>query len=600
MIGTAARSRPLSLAAFDPLLVAIVAFAIRMAHAAFVAQTPLFEGRIIDAHVYWTFAEHLAATGDLGGSFYQPPLYPVLLALLFRAGLTSAWSIAITQSALGAATAALMTVAGHRLAERGSARVVGLATGLATAAYGPLVLFDVEVLPPSIALFLFACALVLALRSVPLGALDAGIGLSLGTAVTGWPLMVLLAPGLCALRVRRLATRRDVARLVLLTFLCAPAPILLTARHNAQHEGQGVLISYNSGINLWLGNNPRWRDTWRARPGAAFEQELERPDREGATRPGERSSYFVQRVMHEVAARPGAAAARTAEKFYYVWHGREIRRNEDIVLLRETSPVLAALLWEAALMFPFGLLAPLAWLAIWRRRREGDIRILACSMLAYAAVLATFFVASRYRLPLVLLLLPLAVAEARALISSRKRALGRSLPLLASVVALNWPNEFTQSFAADAAERGILYAQAWRNQGRPERAAALSASLVERFPRDANVQMLRAETLVAQGRCDVARRHLRNVTELAPRASTPWVMLGTCLDELGDPQGAERAFATALSLHPYHPLALKRAGYLYARHGRTREARSLFERFVRSGYRDPEIDERLHQLSQTP
>jgi predicted Zn-dependent protease len=209
--------------------------------------------------------------------------------------------------------------------------------------------------------------------------------------------------------------------------------------------------------------------------------------------------------------------------------------------------------------------------------------------LSYAAVLATFFVASRYRLPLVLLLLPYAGDEVLRLIGLGRHFLRAATPALAGMVMLNLPNSFTSSLAADAAEVGLLHAQAFRNQGNLERADELSTGLVERFPNDTNVRMLRAELLVAAGRCDLAISNLERATTLAPRAATPWVMLGSCFDDTGDPARAERAFATALSLHPFHHAGLKRAAFLYLRRGRKLEATALMQRFEAAGYDDPEV-----------
>jgi hypothetical protein len=76
------------------------------------------------------------------------------------------------------------------------------------------------------------------------------------------------------LRARRLPKGRPRALCIGLALAFALPPVALTARHNATHNGGGILVSYNTGINLWLGNNPNWRDTWRARPGARFEPEL--------------------------------------------------------------------------------------------------------------------------------------------------------------------------------------------------------------------------------------------------------------------------------------------------------------------------------------
>jgi uncharacterized protein (TIGR02996 family) len=114
--------------------------------------------------------------------------------------------------------------------------------------------------------------------------------------------------------------------------------------------------------------------------------------------------------------------------------------------------------------------------------------------------------------------------------------------------------------------------------------------LVERFPVDPNVQMLRAEQLVSIGACAAAEPHLTRTIALAPRTTAPRLLLADCLEQLGRPAAAELAYAGALALHPYHPLALKRASALYLRQRRPREANPLLQRFVAAGYRDPRID----------
>jgi tetratricopeptide (TPR) repeat protein len=588
----------------DVAVVGVLALGVRLVHAFFVARTPFFAGPVIDAFSYRRLAGQIADRGDFGGAFYQPPLYPAFLATLFSAGLRSPWAVAITQSLLGAVTAVLVLYLGRAFAgDRADAGVVGRTSGVVAALYGPFLLFDLELLSPVVVQPLLAAALLLALSRAGAGIVDAALGLALGLALVGFSLCALLLPGLLALRMRRLPSWRARSAALALTVALACAPVAVTARHNAAHGGQGVLVSFNTGINLWLGNNPNWRETWRARPGARFEPELERPDREGVTQPAARSAYFTRLALRDVAARPLDALTRTAEKLYYVFHGREIRRNQDIETLRRASPVLRALLWEAGLCFPFGLLAPLALVALARRRREADARIVATTVSLYALGVALFFVAARYRLPLVLWLIPFAAEQAvRAARSVRAWRITRSVrpvPLSAfacCVLVLSWPNAFTASFRADPAELGVLEAQSLRNQGQRARAEPLAAQLASRFPDDANVQMLRAELLVDAGHCEGALPYLTRVIELAPRAATPRVVLGSCHDELDDPVAAERAFAGALSLHPYHPLALQRAGELYARYGRRLEARALLTRFEQSGYRDANVARLLEQL----
>lgn len=573
---------------FDDVAIFVVALAVRLLHAHYVARTPFFAGPVIDAFSYRSFAQHIAQTGNFGAAFYQPPLYPAFLALLLRAGLTSPWALALMQSAMGALTAVLLAHSARRLCSQSAwMRASGLLCGLGAALYGPLVLFDVELLPPCCVDLLFATALALSLRAGKWGLSDAVLGLVLGLGVVGWPPFAAFAPAFLLLRARQWPGQR--LKLSLLVLACAALPLAFTARHNAEQGGAGVVVSYNLGVNLWLGNNPAWRDTWRARPGARFEPELERPDREGVTTAAARSAYFTRAVVKDAVKRPLAALARTAEKLFYVWHGRELRRDNDIQLLRDASPVLRALLWEEGVLFPFGILAPLALLALWRRRAEPQVRYLAAGAGLYALLLAVFFVSSRYRLPLALLLLPFAADQAWFF-----ARYGRQQPQLlwaggALLLLCNLPNQFGRSFAASAAERGILTAHAWRNQGNAEEADRVSAELAARFPNDPDVRMLRAEQLLAAGDCSAAAPHLQKTIELAPRTTAPRILLADCWDQLRDPRAAMREYVNVLALHPYHPVALKQVGALYLRERQPRQAAALLARFVASGYRDPEV-----------
>ncbi len=570
-------------------LVAAAALLTRLLHAHFVAKTPFFEGPVIDAAVNRGLALQLASQGDTGAAFYQPPLYAAFLAALFRAGPQSPWLVACVQSLLGALTCVLLVEVGRRLASRAElARAVGLATGLAAALYGPFVLFDLELLPPCVVQPLLALALLLALRRGPLGLGDAALGLALGLATTGWPLSAIFAPACLLLRARRLPALR--ARFAALVLAVAALPLGVTARYNAAHGAPGVVVSYNLGINLWLGNNPNWRDTWRARPGAEFEPEIERPDRHGATTPAERSQYFAERVVTDIRQRPLAFAARTAEKLYYVFAGREIRRDQDIQLLREASPVLRALQWEHGLAFPFGVLAPLALVALWRRRGEPDVRVLGATVALYALALALFFVSSRYRLPLVLLLLPLAADQVFELVRTRTSVRWSALAVASGLLILSWPSDFSASFAASPAERGLLEATAFRNRGNSEHAARLAAELVERFPDEPNALMLLAELRVAEDRCAEAEPLLKRTVFLAPRTASPRLLLASCYEARGDWRSAERELANTLALHPYHPVALRRASLLFWQQRRSREAKALASRFLASGYSDAQLE----------
>lgn len=577
----------------DVTLVAALALVVRLCHAVAVSRTPFFEGPIIDAQTYRALAERLAAGQGLAGPFYQPPLYPAFLAGLYRLGIDSSWGVAAAQIVLGSWTAVLVLCLGRAVYERvdpARAPLVGLLSGVTAALYGPFVMFDLELLPSVIVQPLVAAAVLVALRAPRVApGRDLLAGALLGLATIGWTLSALLAPMLLAARCGRVAPRRCVG-VALLLLAGMSAPVALVAWHNASHDAPGVLVSWNGGLNLWLGNNPRWRETWLARPGASFEPEFERPDREGVVQPADRSRYFARVVLRDIERRPWAAVLRTAEKLYYVWHGRELRRNQDLELLRGPSPVLRGLQFQLGVNVPFGLLAPLAALAAWRRRRHPLLRALALTVAGYGLVLACFFVSSRYRLPMVLLLIPLAADGALMLVRSPRPSPRQLAAVLTMVLVVNWPVAYLDRFPAGEAERGILITQSWRNQGEHERAEARSSALAERFPDDPNVRMLRAELLIDSGRCSAAVPHLRRTIALAPRATTPRVRLSRCLARRGDLLGAERELAMALAIHPHHPKAILDAAELYEQLGRPAAALQMLRRYEAAGYHGPGAD----------
>jgi Flp pilus assembly protein TadD len=90
--------------------------------------------------------------------------------------------------------------------------------------------------------------------------------------------------------------------------------------------------------------------------------------------------------------------------------------------------------------------------------------------------------------------------------------------------------------------------------------------------------MLWAEASYSNGECARAVPPLRRVIVLAPRTATPRVMLAECLAAAGDLAGAERLYAAALAVHPYHARALQGAADLYRRGGDLQATRVLLQR----------------------
>jgi hypothetical protein len=86
-------------------LVIAVAFVVRGIHLLAVANTPFFDGFVVDARAYARDAEILLADGFIDFGFYRPPLYVYLQAGLALLGLDTSWFLGIAHALAGAVTA---------------------------------------------------------------------------------------------------------------------------------------------------------------------------------------------------------------------------------------------------------------------------------------------------------------------------------------------------------------------------------------------------------------------------------------------------------------------------------------------------------------
>jgi tetratricopeptide (TPR) repeat protein/4-amino-4-deoxy-L-arabinose transferase-like glycosyltransferase len=386
-------------------LLGLAALALRIAYTWESASSPFFDAPVIDARSYVEDALELAGGSWAGqqGPFWQPPLYPYFLGLVFWLVGEDYWLPRLVQALLGAAACVFLYLVGQRLLPQ----AVALGAGWAAALYGPLIYFGGELLPTIPAIFLQLLFFV-SLRP-PMGAWRWLLsGLLLGLAALAVANVLLFVPCLLLWLLWQSRNGADAwfLRPAALLLGCALA-IAPVAVRNRVMGGEWVLISHNAGINFYLGNNPQYERTLEIRPGRDWAVLVETPEREaGIEGPGAKSRYFLAKAWDFMASDPLGYARLLAYKVYLFWHGNELRRNLDPYWARNDSLVLRLLLWKHGLAFPFGLIAPLALLGLfcfWRspagQTQQGQVLML--FLLAYMASVVLFFISSRHRLPAV-------------------------------------------------------------------------------------------------------------------------------------------------------------------------------------------------------
>ncbi len=515
---------------------------VRVVHVLGLRDSPYFGRPVLDAETYFRAASALAAgDGWAEAVYWQPPGYPYFLAgVLWLAG-PDFLAPRLVQAILGALTAALTCAIGARVFGRG----VGLAAGLVVALYGLLIYYDGELLAPSLAICLQMATLYCAVRAPG----ERGGRGWLAAGLLGGLTAVVNATFLLVVPILALAARRR-AGWLLVGVAVAVAPVTL---RNWTRGGELVLVSSNAGVNLYLGNNPRYDATVGMRPGRDWQALLLAPRLQGVSGAAPASRFFVDRVVAYAGRDPGGFIALQARKLRLLAGGDEIPRNQEIYPARAWSPVLRILLWKVpGLAFPFGLLLPLGIVGLAVASRQAPL--LAASAAVLAVAVLAFFVTARYRAPLVPLLALFAAAGVRwAVVEARARArLGAAVLALGVYLLANLGQGPMPSRMNPDAEQGLAH---WleREGRRPE-----ALSLYERLARETpgsfdawyGVAQL-ASVLGHRGEADAALARIRGLEPAFPDTA---VLLA--LTALGAGCGPEAvAFARrAQALDPHSDL----------------------------------------------
>ncbi len=560
--------------------------------------------------------------------FYQAPLYPYFLGIIYKIFGHSLWAVRIIQAMVGAGSAALIGLAGYRFF---STRV-GAIAGFALAVYAPAIFFDGLIQKSVLDLFFIALSLWIVGRLVDDPRNRAG-WLSLGLAMGGMSLtrenaLVFVAVIIGWALLRRplpLAARVRLAA----TFTAGLAIVLLpVAVRNYAVGGGFYLTTSQFGPNFFIGNNPQADGTYMALRFGRGAPEYERTDATelaehalGRTlTPAEVSSYWTDRALNFITGQPGAWFKLVGRKVLLLLNATEMVDTEAQESHAEWSWPLRVGGWFGH----FGLLVPLAFVGLvlsWDQRSR--LAVLYAMLAAYAASVIMFYVFARYRLPLVPLLLLFAVRGVTALPGWAARAATPAKAWVAVIVVAlavfsNWPvlsrplmKAITETNLAvalqaegridDAAahyRRAIElrpdYAPAYNNLGVMQRAAGKvdeaiatyqqALSLKGDYP-DAHYNL--ANALLEKNRLPEAAEHFKIALRSIPDSAGAANNLGVALAAQNRPEDAVAAFRAAVAAEPNSAVAHRNLADALASAGQVPDAIAEFRRAIALDPKDP-------------
>jgi tetratricopeptide (TPR) repeat protein len=588
-----------------------LALGVRLIHMWQIRSAPFFSLLLGDSRGYDEWARRLAAGDWIGHDvFYQAPLYPYLLGLIYAVAGRHLVLVRIVQAVLGSASCVFLALAARRIfSDR-----VGIAAGAMLALYAPAIFFDGLIQKSTLDVFLICVALwILAKNAEDLRSLLA-LGITMGLlALTRENAMVLIA----VVAVWALVVHRARAAAV---FVMGVAIVLVpVAARNAYVGGGFYVTTSQAGPNFYIGNNAHADGTYQSLRFGRGAPEYERQDATelaelelGRTlTPAEVSAYWTDRALADITAAPGRWARLLIRKFALLWNAAEAVDTESQESHAEYSLPLRVL----GSVGHFGVLVPLAvfgMLIAWRDpSKRSTLRLLFALLAAYAASVIAFYVFARYRYPLVPLLMIFAAAGIVAIPDAiRSRSMPRSAWAVVLVAAfVNWPLlskdlmravTETNTGAALQAERRFGdaeahyrkaialrpdYAPAYSNLGTALRAEGRRSDAVDAYDRaialqpdfaDAHYNL--ANALVDDAKPDLAVQHFQLALRSIPGSAEVHNNLGIALAARGARDEAIGEFRAAIAADPSAPKAHRNLGDLLASTGRTDEALAEFGR----------------------
>ena len=538
------------------------------------ADHPLVQPEVgLDTTAYADLARRVVS-GDLSlgpGLYYVSPLYIYVLA----AGLAltdSFTAVRVLQALVGAlAVGGIWTMARAWSTSRAAWFAAGLAglTGLMT-------FYEVLILQASIDVALTAAAL-LALTWALQGRGSRWFlitGLVFGLAALNRPNMLITAAGLVAVM---LATRRVRPAAVLVAgLLLGLAPV---AVRNGVVAGEWSPVSSHGGLNFYIGNSAAATGFYHEVPGIS-------PDIRGQSRDARRvaelaqgrplsdaetSDYFFDLALTWIRDQPVQAAALFVKKLGYVFHAQHVALPYSYPFFaHDANTALRFYAIGPWLLIPLGVVG----LGMWLRRADDRSAVVWISFVPlYAISVALFFIAERYRLPL---LVPLCVGSGIALDAfathvTRRQWRALVVPLLALVAGLGATNS-RSSVSDDRWNEGLRMAQRliilgrdadaadWVQRlaptaprpgaahygvglqymlgGKTDRALTYLSQAQRLNPGDADTEYVLGQALLKAGRAAEALPHLRRGVDGGTRARVAGYDLAVALQATDDPRGA--------------------------------------------------------------
>jgi tetratricopeptide (TPR) repeat protein len=416
-----------------PLAIFAMALALRIWNVADIGKE-FYANALSDASTYQVWASKLSNGLDYGEPVFQMgPLYPYFLAAALALGIDF-YSVLFIQAFFGALVAVMIFFISRSLYNNKA----GIISGIAAALYAPLIFYDGLLLSESLQIFLVTAALLILTPNSKRNSMPAiaMAGFIIGLASLGRATILFFAAAIVIYWLigylrhkRKRGDRPDLAKLVVFSsaVLVGISPATI---HNIS-KGDFVLISSNTGINFYIGNNANSNGVYEEPKGldlfSDFSGRRIAEKRIGhALKSSDVSSFWTGQAFNDIKADPVRFVSGLARKVWlYFWHF-DIAQAESIHIQKRFSALFNIPLFGFGVVFVFGVSGLLSHNTDERRW------ILILIFMSNFIGVALFFVLSRFKL---IGAIPLLVASGAGVMMLAESIIRRDLKRLSLAAA---------------------------------------------------------------------------------------------------------------------------------------------------------------------
>ncbi len=558
------------------------------------SDSPLFDIPVgPDVQEYDDWAREIISGKIIWESVHiHGPAYPMLLAVLYKLFTFSLPAVRFMQLLAGLLCFVPLFYALKTFCSKTDSLVPYLFLGIAVL-YPPLIYYQSELISEALLVPLLCLTLALLYfgESTPeaQGGPEshvkylwfAGAGLTAGLAAATHPMaLIFIAAETVLLLVINWKAKSAFGK-KLLPAICfmvfAMVIIAPVCVHNSLLSGRFVLIQNNSGLNLFIGNNPEATGTCYVRPGPQWNALHNGAAAEADKLKISNDQVYSGRVADFIRGNPAQWLNLLLKKAVYVWNCRELISGADAAPLRCFTALQRYSAWISGLIMVLGL----AGLGLAASQRRTLYCYRHCVVLAAAFWLGqTLTVTSgRYRLAMLPALFVFAAFLLSRIIAERRNLRGSLKPLTccgvaALVVYLPSP---PVNAVSEQAESDSILGEAYFKQGNyPAAEKHLAAALKMLDDRARCLNML---GVIAEKKQDfsLASRYFSDAVKADPESPEGYMNLAINASSIKNFQQADKLFAQALAKGSGKPDVLYNYGYYLQSRGNIIQAEKYYQ-----------------------